>query len=182
MTIIPQDANASTPGNVGYRHEPAHPPGQYVQIPLSVLSDKSLSHPAICLYGVMLAAGTSTSAELARATDQSERNVRNLIAELIARNLVIKKSTMTAEEAKNFLCTHKCPSTLNPPTWVSYFCRCHWCASETVILHDHHWPVPRVDGGTETVAICAGCHAEYHFLCRDTYQAVSCSTEGSLNE
>jgi len=41
---------------------------------------------------------------------------------------------------------------------------CEWCSSETLILHSHHYPIKRCDGGEETVKICANCHCEYHYL------------------
>ena len=41
---------------------------------------------------------------------------------------------------------------------------CDWCNAETLILHSHHYPVRKCDGGKETVSICANCHSEYHFL------------------
>jgi len=41
---------------------------------------------------------------------------------------------------------------------------CDWCSGSTLILHAHHYPTRRCEGGKETVNICANCHSEYHFL------------------
>ncbi len=41
---------------------------------------------------------------------------------------------------------------------------CSWCSYETLVLHEHHYPVRREDGGEKVVAICPNCHAEYHAI------------------
>jgi hypothetical protein len=40
---------------------------------------------------------------------------------------------------------------------------CLWCKIKTSVLHQHHYPVPKSEGGTETVGICPNCHHEYHY-------------------
>jgi hypothetical protein len=42
--------------------------------------------------------------------------------------------------------------------------KCNWCLGGTYILHDHHYPISKENGGLDTVSICASCHAEYHYL------------------
>ncbi len=39
---------------------------------------------------------------------------------------------------------------------------CEWCGCKTSVLNKHHYPVPKRDGGTETVNICSNCHNEFH--------------------
>lgn len=52
-----------------------------------------------------------------------------------------------------------------PQTSAIYFGNiCEWCGSDTACLHDHHYPIRRSHGGTETVAICPNCHTEFHQL------------------
>ena len=41
---------------------------------------------------------------------------------------------------------------------------CEWCGDKVMILESHHYPIQRVDGGTETVNICPTCHSMYHNL------------------
>lgn len=41
---------------------------------------------------------------------------------------------------------------------------CEWCKSKTLVLHRHHYPIPKSKGGTETVNICPNCHQEFHYL------------------
>ncbi len=39
---------------------------------------------------------------------------------------------------------------------------CEWCGIFTTVLHKHHYPISRKDGGTKTVKICPNCHNEFH--------------------
>lgn len=52
----------------------------------------------------------------------------------------------------------------HPQSIDGYNVICEWCLSTTVRLESHHFPIPRAQGGTETVSICPSCHSEYHFL------------------
>ena len=40
---------------------------------------------------------------------------------------------------------------------------CSWCKVKTSVLHKHHYPIPKMSGGTDTVAICPNCHHEFHY-------------------
>ena len=42
--------------------------------------------------------------------------------------------------------------------------KCSWCMCETLILHEHHYPIPKKNFGKEIEKICPNCHAEYHRL------------------
>lgn len=42
---------------------------------------------------------------------------------------------------------------------------CEWCKGETYAIHEHHHPIKKCEGGTETIKICASCHCEFHHLC-----------------
>jgi len=39
---------------------------------------------------------------------------------------------------------------------------CAWCLRQSPVMHSHHWPIARRDGGAETVEICPTCHATAH--------------------
>lgn len=41
---------------------------------------------------------------------------------------------------------------------------CQWCGVSTSVLHKHHYPTPKSEGGTETVAVCPNCHHEFHSM------------------
>ena len=41
---------------------------------------------------------------------------------------------------------------------------CEWCNCKTVVLHKHHYPIPKSEGGTKTVSICPNCHHEFHYF------------------
>ena len=41
---------------------------------------------------------------------------------------------------------------------------CEWCGKKTTVIHRHHYPIPKKNGGTDIVEICSDCHAEFHSL------------------
>lgn len=41
---------------------------------------------------------------------------------------------------------------------------CNWCGVITLVLHEHHYPITKIDGGEDTVLICSNCHNEFHLL------------------
>ena len=41
---------------------------------------------------------------------------------------------------------------------------CDWCGCKTFALQEHHYPIPKHLGGTETVKICPNCHFEFHLF------------------
>ena len=45
--------------------------------------------------------------------------------------------------------------------------KCEWCGKESYVLQQHHYPIPRSKGGTETVNICPNCHYTYHSLIKE---------------
>lgn len=42
--------------------------------------------------------------------------------------------------------------------------KCQWCNGYALVLHKHHYPIPKSKGGTETVNICPNCHYGFHYL------------------
>lgn len=42
--------------------------------------------------------------------------------------------------------------------------KCEWCGNECFLLHAHHYPIPKKDGGTNVVHICPNCHCTFHSL------------------
>ena len=41
---------------------------------------------------------------------------------------------------------------------------CEWCNNDCYILHEHHFPIPKKQGGKEIVKICPNCHYTFHSL------------------
>lgn len=41
---------------------------------------------------------------------------------------------------------------------------CEWCGIKTFVLCEHHFPIPKRDGGNKTVNICPNCHNNFHFI------------------
>ena len=44
---------------------------------------------------------------------------------------------------------------------------CEWCEGRSMVLHEHHYPIPRRLGGKDVVNICPNCHYGYHYLEKD---------------
>ncbi len=62
------------------------------------------------------------------------------------------KYKLTEEELKEEVIKHKGQGNI-----------CEWCGEKNLILHKHHYPIPKSKGGTKTVNICPNCHYNYHF-------------------
>ena len=41
--------------------------------------------------------------------------------------------------------------------------QCEWCGINTMVLHKHHYPIPKKLGGIDIVNICPNCHHEFHY-------------------
>lgn len=41
---------------------------------------------------------------------------------------------------------------------------CEWCNNKSYSLQDHHYPIPKKNGGKDTVKICGTCHSDYHSI------------------
>lgn len=102
--------------------------------------------------------------ETARTCLMSENSVRKALRELVGAQLAAKLPALSVAEAKRRL------EAKAPQADVGFGCECTWCGCLTAWLHDHHYPIFKSAGGTETVAICPNCHAEFHALTRDRYQ------------
>ncbi len=50
---------------------------------------------------------------------------------------------------------------------------CQWCKCSTIATQEHHYPIPKSQGGLETVKICANCHFEFHQLLEASVYTVS---------
>ena len=40
--------------------------------------------------------------------------------------------------------------------------KCEWCKKNTPIIHEHHYPIPKRQGGDKIVEICPNCHSAFH--------------------
>jgi hypothetical protein len=94
----------------------------------------------------------------------SPNSVRRALLDLLEVKLVEQVHPISAREAERLL------RSKTPQSDVGLIARCEWCRCNTAWLHAHHFPVPRAQGGTETVAICPNCHIEFHALTRPHYQ------------
>lgn len=47
--------------------------------------------------------------------------------------------------------------------------QCQWCKCQTKVINQHHFPIPKSEGGGDVVEICPNCRFEYHALEDDIY-------------
>ena len=48
--------------------------------------------------------------------------------------------------------------------------KCEWCGKKVLVIHEHHYPVEKRNGGKDIVKICPSCHSEYHLLINGNYE------------
>lgn len=69
----------------------------------------------------------------------------------------LKQNKISSEKIKEIVLKEK-----KEPKYV-----CEWCGRGCNVLNEHHYPIPKSDGGTEIVKICPNCHYEFHSVeCR----------------
>ena len=91
----------------------------------------------------------------------SNHQIRNLIDKMKEFHL-LNEFNFQEEVAVNLL-KSKSPSIFNGHE--GKFSLCEWCNSQTLLLHKHHYPKRKKDGGKDVVKICANCHQEFHYMC-----------------
>lgn len=40
--------------------------------------------------------------------------------------------------------------------------KCEWCNQNVYLIEEHHYPIPKRQGGTDVVKICPTCHRTFH--------------------
>lgn len=58
------------------------------------------------------------------------------------------------------LINHRGASVVRSVFHPFFHANCEWCNCTTT--QQHHYPIPKSKGGTETVSVCANCHFEFH--------------------
>lgn len=74
-----------------------------------------------------------------------------------------KVSALKPEDAKRIV-SDKYTDEYGVERSILFNAHCEWCKVSTAFTHAHHYPIPKSEGGTETVNICPNCHTEYHAL------------------
>lgn len=69
----------------------------------------------------------------------------------------IETDTITPEEAKEKVIKNK--------ENTRYICE--WCGCGCNVINKHHYPIPKIKGGTSVVKICPNCHYEFHSLYKE---------------
>jgi hypothetical protein len=102
--------------------------------------------------------------QASRVCLMAPNSIRKALRELEESDLVIKIAGIAVDQAQRIL------EGKTPQSPIGFGSTCSWCRCVTAWLHEHHYPVTKSDGGSETVDICPNCHAEFHALTRDRYQ------------
>lgn len=89
-------------------------------------------------------------------------SIKSRLNKLVEDGLV-KLKTFDSSYAAN-LCSQKSPYDLPFGDKI-----CKWCRSITVILHYHHYPIKKSEGGTEIIGVCPSCHYEHHHLTDNSF-------------
>ncbi len=100
--------------------------------------------------------------ELTALFGLTKKQITDAISRLDTNGFIIQYALAHDEITKFF--SHKKPQRLPILNYhVPVYC-CDWCESDTLILHKHHYPIPKSEGGTDIVKLCPNCHTEYHYL------------------
>lgn len=118
---------------------------------------KNVSPEAMIMYSVIESGIVSSIPELADILNVSNSRVSNHLQKLEDAGYVISwkcdklqnSNTISQEEVKEKLMNRKKET-------------CEWCGCETLIIEEHHYPIPQRYGGTEVVRICKNCHIAFH--------------------
>jgi hypothetical protein len=89
--------------------------------------------------------------EISQTTSLSIKRVKESI-KWLTENYYIEASASTPEQLKRMVI--ECNKSEV----------CEWCGDKVFMLHEHHYPIPKREGGEDTVRICPNCHSTFHQL------------------
>lgn len=129
-------------------------------LPLEIQRHKNLKAPEKLLYGDLFTLADKNDEVVfdekqhADLFGVSKVTVRGWLRSLINKNLIsYVKTGDIVEELKR--------KNMNGLGFDGL--KCNWCGVKTSVLHSHHYPIPKSEGGQETVDICPNCHHEFHY-------------------
>ena len=104
-------------------------------------------------------------------TGISKSTVYEVVGALCERKILLISNNPTPSQIKNL-----CASLIFPNITIGKvnkenlndlavnFPACAWCDCFSAKMQQHHYPIAKADGGTDTVSICPNCHSSYHAL------------------
>jgi len=95
--------------------------------------------------------------DLASCSMFSTKQINNYMTKLINANLV-SKIEMTPYEIIEMIVIHT-PKTSNH---IKTNRKCVICKNGSYAIQEHHFPIRKEHGGTETISVCPNCHYTYH--------------------
>lgn len=105
----------------------------------------------------------------------TERQIIDAISRLCTNHYLIQYQ-LSMDEINKFF-SKKTPRKFPTLNYNVQIYTCAWCKSDTFILHEHHHPTPKSEGGKEIVQLCPNCHFEYHYLERLRFYTVNLDHE-----
>lgn len=121
-------------------------------IPLELMRDKRLTPTAKLVYAELTAYEGITNREIAENIGLKVATVYRARKKLIELGYIDKPEPLTPQVCKEEVLKKQGNLT------------CEWCGAKVHVLHGHHYPMPKKDGGTEVVNICPNCHHDFHYL------------------
>ena len=100
------------------------------------------------------AEGDTRKVDLVMSDSLSYHGIQNIKNHLKELGLIKIPQKLSPEDAKEFVIA-KSHTGL----------KCDWCGNYSYVLHEHHYPIMRSEGGTDTVHICPNCHCAFHIVC-----------------
>jgi hypothetical protein len=126
-----------------------------IWIPDATWEDKSLRAETKVLFGVILLLSIYgkkiyfTHKMISEAFNFSINGVKSRIDELCKSRRLVKHMVKPDKKTISILIDE-------------YGKKCQWCGGKCLILHSHHHPIKRSEGGVITVDICPNCHSNFH--------------------
>lgn len=124
-----------------------------IWIPAEIMDDKELNMlEKIYLSTLKMNINLKTSNEMAEFLGISHSRLSEIKNKLKKKGYLFKENLDSAQKKKKVL--------INKGRGY----KCEWCECLTTAIQEHHYPISKKDGGTETVKICPNCHYEFHCL------------------
>ena len=147
------------------------PLDEFCEVPHCVSRMRTLNSGAKLLFGCLVGQYRRLGyfhfdpVYYAASFEKSERSVLRLMQDLAEHGLLLCQPL--TEEAAAAALQAKTPQ--QSQVGLTLPAVCSWCSCRTAYLHQHHYPVPKAQGGIDTVGVCPNCHAEFHHIIRTSW-------------
>lgn len=133
-----------------------------IYIPKEIFIDTNLTpQEKIYLSILKMDLEIKTSKEFAELMFLSVNRLSEIKKSLQKKGYIVSRKNKSPQEVKQLALDSKNKGKI-----------CEWCKEKVVVLHEHHYPISKKDGGEDTVRICPNCHYSFHYFDSDevTYE------------